>query len=255
MTKCDVDLSVLLTLHSETLVAGPTLKSIEAAIALVEQEGFIVERLLGLDSVSPDCRGYIDQAPFDLWLAHETSFHDQGRVRNHLVDLSNGRWIAIMDGDDLCSENWLVEAMRLLRDKSNQRAIVHPELNWVFDGAQYVYINPASSSPLFSRRVMTTSNYFDAICVGPRTAWIETPYKDRDVENGFAFEDYQWAVETTWKGWMHLVAKDTIIFKRRRDSSQTHEARRHRVSIRDVDAHSIEFAGRTENACARHTSR
>ena len=145
-----------------------------------------------------------------------------------------------MDGDDLCSENWLVEAAALLKSPDGARAIVHPELNWVFDAGTYVYTNPPSSSNFFSHSVMSTSNYYDAICVAPREAWLETKYAHRAVKQGFAYEDYQWAVEVTWKGWSHLVARDTIIFKRRRDSSQTHEARKHRVSIRDIDALAID---------------
>lgn len=246
MTGAETDLSVLLTLHHETLVAGPTLKSLEAAIGQVEQQGLRVERLLSLDNPSDACRAYVDQDAFRAWTRVDLDYRDQGRSRNHLLDMATGRWIAIADGDDMYSENWLAEAVAILRQPGNDRIIVHPELNWVFDAGQYVYTNPASDSVLYSEQVMTTSNYYDALCVAPRAAWDETRYANRDVKNGFAYEDYQWAVECTAKGWGHKIAQDTVIFKRRRDSSQTHEARRHKVMIREVDAHAIDAVGKVK---------
>jgi hypothetical protein len=59
-------------------------------------------------------------------------------------------------------------------------------------------------------------------------------YPDRAVKEGYAFEDYQWFVEATALGWRHAVARDTIIFKRRRDASQTHESRNNSVLIRTI---------------------
>ena len=37
-----------------------------------------------------------------------------------------------MDADDLCSENWIEASLRKII-LSDQKVIVHPELNWFFD--------------------------------------------------------------------------------------------------------------------------
>ena len=43
----------------------------------------------------------------------EVSYADQGKVRNHAVGLVSAGHVAFLDGDDLWSENWLVDAYRM----------------------------------------------------------------------------------------------------------------------------------------------
>jgi len=54
----------------------------------------------------------------------------------------------------------------------------------------------------------------------------------RDVPNGLSFQDWQFAVETMARGWKHVVVRDTIIFKRRRDFSLVVESRNRQSIIR-----------------------
>ena len=65
---------------------------------------------------------------------------DQGKVRNHAVGLVSAGHVAFLDGDDLWSENWLVDAYRMCAD--DDRVIGHPELNWFFENQQNLYFLP-----------------------------------------------------------------------------------------------------------------
>lgn len=231
------DLTVALTAHAETVMAGPTVHSAEAAILKAEEAGFSVERLIGFDAPTPGCKLYFEQPIFDRWRKLIFEFRDQGQTRNALAEAAEGRWIAFLDGDDLFSENWLVEAAMLLsRSPNAARQIVHPELNIVFDAGQFVFTKPAQNDPIFTPYYFASNNYYDALAVAPREAYLSNKFPDRAVKHGFAFEDWQWAMETMAAGWLHVVAKDTIIFKRRRDSSQTHESRDNSVRIRAISA-------------------
>jgi hypothetical protein len=234
------DLSVIVTAHAETIVAGPTMRSAEAAIAQAEAAGFTVERLLAFDTPSDACRAFFSQ--YTDWRTLHFDFRDQGRTRNAALAEAAGRWAALLDGDDLFSVNWLSEALYLLHkaDRMGCRIIVHPELNWIFDAGEFVFRKPAQSEELYSSYYMATANYYDALSVAPRSVWMQHPFPDRDIGSGFAYEDWQWNIETAANGWAHCVAPDTIIFKRRRDHSQTHESRGHSACIRALAETSID---------------
>ncbi len=231
------DISAILTVHDETVVAGPTLRSAELAIENAEAAGFSVERLLGFDAPSDGCRAYFSQAPLSAWRKEEVAFRDQGRARTAFAETANGRWIAFLDGDDLWSENWLVEAARLLKDAEsrNETVIVHPELNWVFDRQAFIMVKIAQDDPLFSPQYFYFTNHYDALCMAARKTFVDFPFAHRDIENGFAYEDWQWSIETMAAGLRHVIARDTIIFKRRRNMSQTIRAALRNASVRDIE--------------------
>lgn len=240
------DLSVGLTAHRETFVAGPTMRSAEAAVAHARAAGFTVECLIGLDTAHPDTVAFFSQPAFAEWRRSEVSFRDQGLTRNALAQVATGRFLAFLDADDLFSENWLTNACRILQaaEAAGRDVIVHPEMHWQFDAIQNVNVCPAQDDPFFSPYVMSTANYYDALCVAPRRAWIDHPWPSRDIDNGFAFEDYQWFVEMTAMGWRHDVARDTIMFKRRRDDSQHVTARGRSALVRPVEPLAIDQVGK-----------
>jgi hypothetical protein len=217
------DVTVAITGHSETVLAGPTMRSAEIAIRAAEAEGFRVERLIGLDNPTETCREFFNQPAFKAWSITEFKLSDQGRARNALVDIAGGRWIAFLDADDLFSENWLVLAAKRLADAEarDEKTIVHPELNWLFDRNGSILIKTSQADPLFNPWYFYFSNYYDTLAMAPRAAHLESPYAERDIPSGFAYEDWQWGIETMAAGWKHVIATDTIIFKRRRDMSQT----------------------------------
>lgn len=232
----DVDISLILTVHSESAVAGPTIRSAESAIDVARSKGLVVETLLGMDAPTEDCVEFCEQSRLSAWKKHRFTFCDQGRARNALAKLATGRWIAFLDGDDLISENWLSAASLLLREAQdgNGKIIVHPEINWGFDMDNFILAKTAQTDPLFTPYYFAVANYYDALCMAPRNAFIEIPYATRDVEAGFAYEDWQWNIETMDLGWRHVVAPDTIIFKRRREGSQTLESSERRACIRQI---------------------
>lgn len=235
-------ITVAMTVHAETHVAGPTMRSAEAAIAAAVAAGYRVERLIGMDTPTRAARAYFTQPAFAKWRRIEVECRDQGLTRNALIAEARGDYVAFLDADDLFSENWLARAADCLdaAGAAGRRVIVHPELNWQFDAIDNVYANPPQDDPFFSPHVMSTANYYDALCMAPRTAWQELGFPRRDVAGGFAMEDYQWFVEMTARGWEHDVARDTIIFKRRRDVSQSVEARSGTALIRAIEPLAID---------------
>lgn len=240
-------LTLALTAHGESHVAGPMLQSVEHAIAALKTRlpEAQVEVLVGLDTPQPACLRFFERAAPshlpDCRILHYT-FRDQGQTRTALADEARGRFLAFVDADDLISENWLSSALTLLEEREAEGidTIVHPEVNWLFDASARIYSNPAQNDPLFSPHVMAIANYYDAMCIAPTRLWHSLAYPHRDLSAGFALEDYQWFVEATDLGWHHAVAPDTIIFKRRRDNSQHRDSRQARALIRAIPALKID---------------
>jgi glycosyltransferase involved in cell wall biosynthesis len=238
----DIDLTLVLTAHDETVGAGPTVRSADLAVAAARERNYGVEAIVALDRATPATSEYFHQPRFDHWERRGLDEGDLGRVRNVIVPRTKGRYIAFLDADDLFSENWLVEGIAALDEAAvrGERAIAHPELNVVFDGHKAVRQNVDSSSPLFTPSLLYVRNCYDSLCMAPREAHLAVPYVPRDIPNGLSYQDWQFAIETLSRGWRHLVVQDTIIFKRRRDFSLVVESNARRSIVRSLPEMAID---------------
>lgn len=228
------DLTVVVTAHDETAVCGPTMEAADLAVDEAIRRGFSVQRVIALDAATQETHAYFRQSRFDHWERWVMQEGDLGKVRNALLPRTDGRYIAFLDADDLFSENWLAEGIARLRsaDERGEKMIVHPELNVIFDGARSVLRNVDQDSTLFTPYLFYVRNYYDSLCMTPREAHLEVPYVHRDIPNGLSYQDWQFSIETMSRGWRHVVVRDTIIFKRRRDFSLVVESKTRKSIVR-----------------------
>lgn len=238
-------ISMIMTFHGEGFLGAPSIRSAEIAMArLGERRPEIeCERRIYLDRPTPNMENAIGSMVDASWEVVRVDFGDQGAVRNQAVRDAGGDHIAFLDGDDLWSENWLVEAVKT-REKSGDRCIVHPEVYFFFEGANNVLVVPDSRDTAMDPLTLFSVNPWDALCFSPREAHEEFPYAKRDIKTGFAYEDWQWSLETYLAGWHHVPAPDSIIFKRRRANSQTVKASQRNVLTNRARFHSLAEARR-----------
>lgn len=251
------DVSVVVTAHSETVVCSPTMRSADIAVEAARQRGYVVETVVALDEATPETKSFFAQHRFDHWEHWDFAEGDLGRVRNAAVARCRGRYVAFLDADDLFSENWLAEGIATLdaAGREGRRAIAHPELNVMFDGGNSVLVHIEQSSPLFTPYFAYLRNYHDSLCMTPREAHLAIPYASRDIPNGLSFQDWQFSIETMAAGWEHVLVRDTIIFKRRRDSSLGQESSNRRSIVRKLPAMAIDRVQDLARIGSRRTPR
>ena len=236
------DLTLIVTAHNETTVCGPTMASADVAVEAARAAGYSVQTIVALDKATEATTSYFHQPHFDHWERWTMDEGDLGRVRNALIPQTSGRFIAFLDADDLFSENWLAEGLDTMTAAGDrgERVIAHPEVNIVFDGSKYLWQTVNQDSPLFTPHFLYVGNCYDSLCMAPREAHLDIPYVQRDIPNGLSFQDWQFAIETMSRGWTHIVVRDTIIFKRRREFSLVVESKDRKSIVRSLPEMAID---------------
>lgn len=214
------DVSAVITAHREGAMAGVSLRSLLSAAERAQGAGIDVEVLVFLDNPDDTTQAVFADVETAGWRVNTVSFADQGQVRNLAATEARGRYVAFLDGDDLWSENWLVEGLALC-ERDPGRIIAHPEVNWFFETNNNLFFHVDQTDPHFDPHFLRVGNYWDALCLAPRQAYLDHPFADRAVAEGFAYEDWLWNMETLEAEYVHRVAPDTLHFKRRRPGSQT----------------------------------
>ena len=144
---------------------------------------------------------------------------DPGLARNKAVEAASGDYVGFLDGDDLWSGNWLVEAHRLCASEPNF-VVAHSEANVVFGEVRHMWWHVDSRGPAFDPAIMQTSNYWDAMSFGARAIYRKFPFVANNLKLGFGHEDWHWNCVTLAAGIDHRPAIGTVHFKRRRRDSQ-----------------------------------
>lgn len=225
------DITAIITAHLEGPLAGLSFRSLLDAVGVARAAGVAVEVLVVLDQPDAVTLEAFSEAEQLGCRVVQVSYGDQGPVRNEAATLARGRYVAFLDADDLWSENWLRDAFRLCESDPG-RVVAHPEVNWFFEGTDYIHFLADQTRPGFDPAYLRVANYWDTLCLAPAAAYLDAPFHTRDLAGGFAYEDWHWNMETLAAGFVHRVAPETIHFKRRRAGSQTVEASANRSLTR-----------------------
>lgn len=210
-----VDISLLVTLHDEAEQAQPSLLSAKRAREYAERRGLSVELVLALDRASVATQrvvGAFARAPQDKVL--HLDFGDVGASRNAAVGACRGRYVAICDGDDMLSENFLAAGAQLL-DADPRELIARPELVVRLDQETSVGWQVASDDVGFDPNCLLVVNPWTSACMAPRMLFDSVPYWVKTAHDaGLGFEDWHWNCETLARGAGNIVAPCTIHYVR-----------------------------------------
>ncbi|MFZ2196832.1 MAG: glycosyltransferase family A protein [Thermodesulfovibrionales bacterium] len=211
--KDKFDISVVITAHHEGRLAHHTMRSVSRARQYARDLGLETEVIIVLDRPDQATTYYFSAYEGPDILKLKADFGDPGLSRNFGVAHSSGRFISIVDADNLIAKNWLNDTCCYL-DDTEREVVAHPEYQMLFENENLVFRQISSTDPAFSISNTIEYNYWDTVCVARKDIFLRHPYEETTGGPGFGFEDWHWNCQTLADGIEHHVVPNTIHFMR-----------------------------------------
>lgn len=213
-----MDITAIMTCHSEGLLAGPSLTSFQQAIDHARAQGLSVEPIVVLDRPTPTTIRQFSVPPAGIKIL-QTDLGDPGLARNQGVQEATGHFVSFLDGDDLWCQDWLTAAHTFCGQQDGP-VVAHSEFNVVFGDVRVMWWHADSRDSSFKADYLRLGNYWDAMSFCHRQTLLTHPFVVNDLANGLGHEDWLWNCETLAAGIHHRPVPGTVHFKRRRQGSQ-----------------------------------
>ena len=213
------DVSIIITAHHEGKIAHKTMLSIFSCIEKIEKN-FSYEIIIHIDNGDKKTIDYFNKYKNNKKITiYNNNFGDPGMSRNFAIEQASGKFISILDADDLVSDNWLSEALKILVN-AKRETVVHPSANLTFEfgsSKHVLWIQKNTLNLEDDTYYLAGFNRWASVAVGERKTFLNFPYPKSG--NGFGHEDYWFNTETTAANICHIVAPGTIEFYRRKQES------------------------------------
>jgi glycosyltransferase involved in cell wall biosynthesis len=212
------DLSVIVTAHGEGLNLHATLRNVKVAIRHAQARGIVSEVILVVDTPTKATAHYIQDAGTRLLsdVSHtivRVKNGDPGLSRMSGAHVATGRYVALVDGDNLFNESWLTESVEFLRTKTTHY-VAHPAFVVTFGARASVRIVKSMDSPRFGYSDLLNENPWDTAAVLERSLLLGHPYREFPVDSHLGPEDWVWNIETVLAGARHAPVPNTVMFYR-----------------------------------------
>ncbi len=209
-----MDLSIIVTAHSEGVLAHKTMLSIFEATRELQTKKY--EFIIHIDKGDEATKGYFNRYKNNpRFRIYENSFGDLGESRNFAISKAKGEFIITIDADDLISKNLLHDA--LVYGRRDDTLLYHPNYLFSFGTRHELQVYKDYCNKDYSAFMLFSRNIWPAMVFGKRQLFLDAPY--RRTENGYGNEDYNFNVETISKGVGHAIIPNTIEFYRRKENS------------------------------------
>ncbi len=207
-------ISIIVTCHAEGVVLHHTLRSVFRSLSLFKKgEGY--EVIVHADSPTQPTLDYLETmtSVFPEVKVFYNKFRDPGKSRNFSIKKATGKYIALIDGDDLMSKNWLKRAVDTL-ENTKDPAVAHSELTVEFEGADSLVIKHGSFDLATDTLLSVYSNRWNSVIVTTKDILTKIPYQKNGT--GFGFEDWHLNNRLIAAGVRHILIPKTVIFVRRK---------------------------------------
>ena len=226
-------ISAVLTFHRERQMAAATLHAVERMRRFAEARGLRVQLVMTLDGGDKETEEVVTGHPAlrDGDELHHVQLFDLSLCRNYAIERAGGEFIAILDGDDLFSENWLATAVACIVEHG-AGTIAHPRLMIAFGTWNAYWEQLDQTDPRFLPETLMSLNHWNACSVARRDVFVQCPYVVARVgESGFGFEDWHWNCETIAHGYVHHAVARTFRLERRKAQGSLNIAHQSHAAI------------------------
>ena len=211
MSEKTIDISIITTAHAEGILAHKTMLSLFRAAKKLEEAGISYEIIIHIDKGTPETKDYFERYRNNKHVRIlENNFGDLSDSRNYAVKEARGECISVIDADDLCSENWLINSYNLIKDKKDW--VARFQYTVAFGGKNTVVTDKTGVTDEDKLLYLFDSNIDGSSFVCHKTVYLETPQRRNSPPYGS--EDWQWVLDTSAKGIKHIVAPETVHFYR-----------------------------------------
>jgi len=212
-----MDISVIITAHSEGRLAHHTMKSVLGAMDRASGEGLSCEALVMLDNPTPETIAYFERYKDEPRVRMEqTSFADPGPARNRGVEQAKGEWIALLDADDAFGSQWLARAGKAARAKGVP-VVLYPEYFVFFEDAHYVVRSNSTQDAGFDASRLMQYNFWNSVhFMTQRSTLIDIPFLATPRDSGLGYEDWHWFSEVVARGIPVERVSETVVFYRKK---------------------------------------
>lgn len=227
-------ITAVITFHNEGVLGHYALLGFDRLRRVAEGNGVAVELIAVLDSATQETVDIISRHPVvrqtDQVLRVENA--DLASSRNDGVQKAHGKFIAILDGDDYYSSNWLVAALNKACSTDGE-CVIHPEITVSFGAFHCVAKTINDDWDDYPPESCLMVHPWISCSFGRREIYVRYPYQPTRVrDTGFGYEDWHWNLELKAHNVRHLTASQTALFYRRKASSMVTEMVRSGATIR-----------------------
>lgn len=216
-----IDITIGITAHAESITLHKTLLSVIEATAHLSKASVSFEVILQLDNPTANTLSYANRIKDNTNLPLEiynSSLGDPGLARNHIIKVANGKYITFIDGDDLMSENWLIDGYKTLISKEDTSAInsyvAHTELSVEFGEVDSVVIKQGEIDKTTDSLLSVYANRWNVAIMIERAFLVDNPYPSSP--KGYGFEDWYINCLTIYNNLHNILIPKTALFIRRK---------------------------------------
>ncbi|MFN4895167.1 MAG: glycosyltransferase [Pseudomonadota bacterium] len=206
----------VLSLHREGELLRDSFRSLLAALRRLDIEGIAWEMLCILDRSDDHTRQVVaeemdkNEIVGERLKVHEVNRGDLGLSRNEAARLAQGHFVGFLDGDDLCSAEWLLRAYRCC--ERDRRLIAHPAANIYFGRSKGIFVHP--DQVRYDIRSLFFHNLWTALSFAARDVYCSLPYEANELDSGLGYEDWNFNCRSIAAGYKHVAVPQTCHFIR-----------------------------------------
>lgn len=235
-----IDISILLTFHNEGIAAHKTFLALKRMLHRLDDNGISHEIIAHIDNGDDETIRYINSIKKDLKLRiFENSFGNPSASRNFIINEARGKYVCLMDGDDLFSEDWLLDSFNI-QEEAIEEIILHPEFNITFglNEQSRLWRMKDSFDEVEDTLILLGRNRWCSGTFLPLKVAKKVLYKE--AVGCYGYEDWWYNCETRAKGIKHNITPNSIEFYRVREESIYHQHVNANTTVAYSEAFSFE---------------